>query len=833
MLKFDVDGTLEYLLDQAGSGTTFIVDGASGLAVDPVGGTVYVSALDGNGAPVVDRFDGSTGAFIDSFVGSNNSPDGGFCAPPSGLAVDGLHQVYVLDPCKNRVDRYTAAGVYDGTVDDGSRGVPKALAVDPVSSEAYIAEAGNTDVFGLGGPHVTQFAAGGGVATSTFSLGDTFGLAGQDNEIGMAVGAAGTVYLANSTTNQVARFVKFEGPTVVTGGTVGVPGAREVTLNGTIAPSPSPPTPSATTYHYEYGEERTRVYGSLTPEKTVIGAGGGGPEPEPELLTGLKPNTTYHFRLVGSNASGSISDIPIPGPDQTFTTAPAPATVDGTPAFASAIGPRSAVLYGTVNANSSALAPVGFGLGTVYHFEYGANAAYGSTAADGSSICVTFVPGTSGTCGGDDVSVSAPLSGLLPGTTYHFRVVGDNGVVGPQAGADQTFTTAPAAGAGASDVTTRRATLTGTIDSHGAATTYHFNYGSTPSYGASTAEVAGGSSDGERVVTQQVSGLSPSTTYHVQVVATSGGETRYGADGLFYTSPAPVATALSPRAITTSAATLVGDADTHGLTGSYHFEVDSLDGSYSSTTAELPLASNAATERVSVPMSGLPPGETFVVSLSVTSNDSTTVSDLVTFETAAPPRVFPSPPSGGGAYGCSTPHLDAYNLRPQSGDTITVTGSDLGVGGSVVLGDEAVKPAVWSATGFKVKIPEGAAGVLALTVDCGRRSNTVAVTVFHEPVNRFSISKVSVVGTTATLSVKVRGPGKIETSGARTRAAKTTITKARTARVKVVLTGAGVRALGRARSHQLRVRVQVRFTPAGGQAATKTITATYKRKAGR
>jgi hypothetical protein len=845
VLKFNVVANdqlqFAYKLDEAGSGTTFVVDDTKALAVNPVDGSVYVTAIDGNGLPVIDSFD-SMGAFITSFDGSNGAPDGGFAAPctpsffsppPSSMAIDSAQRLYVLDPCKNRVDRYTAAGVYDGTVDNGSsRGDPKAVAVDPVSGEVFVAEAGNAAVYGLGAPHVTQFAAGGGAATSTFSLGDTFGIDSPAGVVGMAVDDAGTLYLADSTTEQVARFAKFDGPTVVTGGTVGTPGAREATVEGTIDPEGLP----STTYHFEYGQEGSGSYGSRTAEKPVSAGGGALPVSEP--LTGLKPNTKYHYRLVGSNPSGSISDIPVPGPDQTLTTAPAPATVDGTPpavspAFASAIGPRSAVLYGTVNPNSSALAPSGFVRATLYHFEYGITAAYGNSSDDG-VMCFAVFPDPTGTCGGDDLSVTAPLSGLLPGTTYHFRVVGDNGVVGPQAGADQTFTTAPVVGAGASDLTARRATLTGTIDPHGVATTYHFNYGPTTSYGTSTPEVAGGSGDGERVVTQQIAGLSPSTTYHVQVVSTSGGEIRHGADGLFRTLAAPVATALSPTGITTAAATLVGDADTRGVTGSYHFEVTSLDSSYSSTTAELPLAGNASAERVTAPVSGLPPAETFVVRLSVTSNDATELSDLVTFGTAALPRVFPTPPSGGGGvYGCGAPHLDAYNSRPRPGDTITVAGADLGVGGSAVLGDETVSPAAWSATSFKVDIPEDAAGALALTVDCGRRSNTIAITVFHQPVNRFSVTKVSVAGATATLSVKVPGPGKIETSGARTTAAKTTITRARTARVKVVLTGAGVRALGRAGSHQLRVGVQVRFTPAGGRRATKMVTVTYKHRAGR
>ena len=34
-------------------------------------------------------------------------------------------------------------------------------------------------------------------------------------------------------------------------------------------------------------------------------------------------------------------------------------------------------------------------------------------------------------------------TGLTPGTTYHFRVVADNGTGGVQQGADQVFSTAP------------------------------------------------------------------------------------------------------------------------------------------------------------------------------------------------------------------------------------------------------------------------------------------------------------------------------------------------------------------------------------------------------
>jgi DNA-binding beta-propeller fold protein YncE len=193
VLKFSASGTFEYLLDQAGSGTTFNVDGGEALAVDPANGTVYVSATDGTEAPVVDRFDGSTGAFIDSINGSS-SPEGAFFCRLTGLAVGASHDLFVLDPCKGpygngQVDRFAADGTFGAIVDDGSRGAPRAVAVDPVSDEVYVAQEAAEQpgqMFGLVTPHVTQFAAGGGAAVSTFDLGSAFSLAGQRGVVGMA-----------------------------------------------------------------------------------------------------------------------------------------------------------------------------------------------------------------------------------------------------------------------------------------------------------------------------------------------------------------------------------------------------------------------------------------------------------------------------------------------------------------------------------------------------------------------------------------------------------------------------------------------------------------------
>jgi hypothetical protein len=239
---------------------------------------------------------------------------------------------------------------------------------------------------------------------------------------------------------------------------------------------------------------------------------------------------------------------------------------------------------------------------------------------------------------------------------------------------------------------------------------------------------------------------------------------------------------------------------------------------------------------VSVAVAGLPAGTTFTVQLVVTANEVTEYSDLITFATAPNPQVALVTPESDPTtvVGCGAPHIDAYNKHPQPGEMITITGQDLGLSGTVTLGDESFTPTEWSQNGFKVRVPDEAKGTLALTAGCGRVSNTIAVAVFSEPDNRFSVPSRSVSGTVARLVVRVPGPGKLETSGARVAGSKTTVKKAASdVTITVRLNAAGAKALRKAKTHKLKVKVGMRFTPAGGKPAAKSLTVTFQRKAGR
>ncbi|HEX5922869.1 MAG TPA: IPT/TIG domain-containing protein, partial [Baekduia sp.] len=182
---------------------------------------------------------------------------------------------------------------------------------------------------------------------------------------------------------------------------------------------------------------------------------------------------------------------------------------------------------------------------------------------------------------------------------------------------------------------------------------------------------------------------------------------------------------------------------------------------------------------------------------------------------------------------CVSPHVDAYNKRPDPGDVITITGQDLGLSGTVALGGKSFTPTDWGQNGFKIPVPADAEGTLGLTVNCGRLSNTIAIAVFKEPDNRFSVPRRETTATGARFTVRVPGPGKLETSGARITASKVTVKKAGEVTISVRLNRAGGKALAKAKSARLKVKVGLRFTPAGGKPAAKTLTVTFQRKASR
>ena len=98
----------------------------------------------------------------------------------------------------------------------------------------------------------------------------------------------------------------------------------------------------------------------------------------------------------------------------------------------------------------------------------------------------------------------------------------------------------PTASSGnATAVTANTATLNGTVDPNHNATTFHFEYGRTTSYGSRTTEAGTDATKRKQPVSSAISGLAPTTTYHFRIVVSGGGTTVIGADKTFKTTAQP------------------------------------------------------------------------------------------------------------------------------------------------------------------------------------------------------------------------------------------------------------------------------------------------------
>lgn len=148
--------------------------------------------------------------------------------------------------------------------------------------------------------------------------------------------------------------------------------------------------------------------------------------------------------------------------------------------------------------------------------------------------------------------------------------------------------TAPVAVTGAAkDVGRNSATVTGTVDANGGATTYHFEYGTSTSYGLQTLERDAGSGDAPADVEALLEALTPETTYHYRLVATNAAGISRGADRSLRTLAPP----RSPGAVTgrsrdvgPSGATVNATVDPNGLPTTFRIEYGTTTG-YGSATA--------------------------------------------------------------------------------------------------------------------------------------------------------------------------------------------------------------------------------------------------------
>lgn len=425
-----------------------------------------------------------------------------------------------------------------------------------------------------------------------------------------------TYYIRAYATNQYGTsygeektFIATKAPQVTTVAATLI-GKSSATLNGTVNANNAS---SAVIFEYglttSYGSSVTATPGTVTGNTATAVEGN---------LSALDAGTTYHFRVKAVNSGGTAY-----GDDLTFTTLQDPGA---TTLPATGLTTTSATLNGSVNANNSE---------TAVSFQYGISSSYGSSIA----ASPTPVNGNTAT------SISAALSSLTPGTTYHYRVRAIS-EAGEKFGADQEFTTLEIPDAttlAATTVTGTTATLNGSITANNSETTVIFEYGQTTSYGltvsATPAQVTG---DTPAAVSAGLTSLTPATEYHFRVKAESAAGIKYGEDKIFTTSQAPSATTNPATNIATVTATLNGTVNAAGSSTTVTFDYGETTSYGMSVTALQSPVSGAGNTAVSADISGLTEGTLYHFRVKAVNGGGTTYGSDVTFTTITKPTVTTS-----------------------------------------------------------------------------------------------------------------------------------------------------------------------------------------------
>jgi hypothetical protein len=201
---------------------------------------------------------------------------------------------------------------------------------------------------------------------------------------------------------------------------LGVTSVSNLTRAGALLHGTVNPEASSTSYHFAYIEDAHYEPGRLDPYANGASTRRvslGSPfedVPIEELVAGLKPDTTYHYALIGINPAGMTV-----GPDAIFTTA-APTPPNAVTGTALGVSQNGATITGTLDTS---------GLAVTYGFEIGTTTDYGPPTGLGALGA-----------GANNAEVSLQLTGLQPGTTYHYRLTATN-IDGTAYGEDRTFTT--------------------------------------------------------------------------------------------------------------------------------------------------------------------------------------------------------------------------------------------------------------------------------------------------------------------------------------------------------------------------------------------------------
>ena len=384
------------------------------------------------------------------------NPGGAAGSPgkPCGIAVDSAGNLWVANSATNRILKYSSAGAsLPGTVDTSTQGSPCHVAFDS-EDNLYVGITGTGTDTGIwkysaasGYASATELGEGKLVAITVDPSNDhLFAVLGEGkswvdeydpagkliNEFaanlpfisGVTVDAASNdIYLAARVDHKIRRF----GASILLPEAAARPSSGATNTSTVLHASVGTQEVSLSDCHFEFVSEAAfnlTGFGDLSSGGSLPCEPGFASIPldleEHEVsatASGLVKNIPYRFRIVVANADGKASD------EGEFSTAGPPLVeTTGSPVRTA----TTAQFEGRIDPSRSP---------TTYHFEYG------SQGPCEANPCEATEPQAAGS--GDAFElVAQAVEGLQPNTTYHYRLVADNGnSEGPAIGGDMTVTT--------------------------------------------------------------------------------------------------------------------------------------------------------------------------------------------------------------------------------------------------------------------------------------------------------------------------------------------------------------------------------------------------------
>jgi hypothetical protein len=383
-----------------------LFNGVDGIALAP-DGNLWVA--DWGNSRVLEI---SPGGVVLNKLGKNNGDGpcgsaGGQLCNPTSVGVDSSGNVYVADSGNSRISKFDSSGNYLQSF--SLFGEAEGVAIDSVGN-IYAATTYNCQVEVLNSSGAFVRSIGNGCGSSP----GQFGFPGA---VGVQLDAQGNVWATDYATDRVEEFTS-TGTFIRQMAGAGSAGAHFDNVRYfSIDPAGE----------LVLGDAQNFRVGALDPTdgSLIFSFGAASSDPSNPQLGEL--NDVRGVAITSSADAQGPGYMMVSDPNlnriQTFRFA-APTAPTG-PA-ATNVNVESATLGATVNAAGGAVG---------YHFEWGTTPGYGSRSAAGSAAAGS--------------AVSTSLTGLLPGTTYHWRLVAMTPNGPAVASPDQTFTTSsPPQGAG-------------------------------------------------------------------------------------------------------------------------------------------------------------------------------------------------------------------------------------------------------------------------------------------------------------------------------------------------------------------------------------------------